>query len=219
MEKIMKKYIFFDLDGTLTDSAEGITNSVAYTLNHYGISVEDKKSLNVFVGPPLVESFMKYYGFDLEKARASVGIYREYFEEKGMFENAVYPGIPELLTGLKKDGFKLYVATSKPEQYSIKILEHFGLAEYFEMIGGADMNETRVHKGDVIRYVCESCGLTDPSEIIMVGDRENDMNGARQNHMEAIGVLYGYGSRKELEEAGASRIAETVEELSKVLRE
>ena len=104
----MKKYIFFDLDGTLTDSAEGITNSVAYVLARYGIKVEDKSSLNVFVGPPLVESFMKYYGFDREKAKASVGIYREYFEDKGMFENAVYPGIPELLDGLRKDGYKLY---------------------------------------------------------------------------------------------------------------
>ena len=144
----MKKYIFFDLDGTLTDSAEGITNSVEYALNHYGISVQDKSSLNVFVGPPLVDSFMKYYGFDHEKARKSVGIYREYFETKGMFENAVYPGIPELLGSLKKEGYKLYVATSKPEQYSVKIIEHFGLAEYFEMIGGADMGENRIHKGD-----------------------------------------------------------------------
>ena len=214
----MKKYIFFDLDGTLTDSAGGITNSVAYVLKHYGISVKDKSTLNVFVGPPLVESFMKYYGFDREQARASVEIYREYFEDKGMFENAVYPGIPELLDGLKKDGYKLYVATSKPEQYSVKIIEHFGLAEYFEMVGGADMNETRVHKGDVIRYVMESCGFTDSSEIVMVGDRENDMNGARQNHMESVGVLYGYGSREELENSGACHIAKTVEELGKVLR-
>lgn len=161
---------------------------------------------------------MKYYGFDREQARASVEIYREYFEDKGMFENAVYPGIPELLDGLKKDGYKLYVATSKPEQYSVKIIEHFGLAEYFEMVGGADMNETRVHKGDVIRYVMESCGFTDSSEIVMVGDRENDMNGAKQNHMESVGVLYGYGSREELENSGAGHIAKTVEELGKVLR-
>ncbi len=214
----MKKYILFDLDGTLTDSAEGITNSVAHVLEHYGIPVEDKSALNVFVGPPLVESFMKYYGFDQEKAKKSVGIYREYFEDKGMFENAVYPGIPELLGSLKKDGYRLYVATSKPEQYSVKIIEHFGLAEYFEMVGGADMEETRVHKGDVIRYVMESCGLTDPDEIVMVGDRENDMNGAKQNHMESVGVLYGYGSREELENAGACHIAATVEELGKVLR-
>lgn len=214
----MKKYIFFDLDGTLTDSAEGITNSVEYALNHYGISVEDKSSLNVFVGPPLVASFMKYYGFDHEKARKSVGIYREYFETKGMFENAVYPGIPELLGSLKKEGYKLYVATSKPEQYSVKIIEHFGLAEYFEMIGGADMGETRIHKGDVIHYVMESCGLINPDEIVMIGDRENDMIGAAQNHMESVGVLYGYGSRAELENAGACHIAETVEELGSVLR-
>lgn len=214
----MKKQIFFDLDGTLTDSAEGITNSVAYTLKHHGITVEDKKSLNVFVGPPLVESFMKYYGFDREKARASVDIYRQYFEKQGMFENAVYPGIPELLSSLKADGYHLYVATSKPERYAKKILEHFELTEYFERIGGADMNETRVHKGDVIRYVMELAGLTDPSEIVMVGDRENDMNGAKQNHMDSVGVLYGYGSREELENAGAGHIAESVEELGKVLR-
>ena len=214
----MKKYIFFDLDGTLTDSAEGITNSVAYALKRNGITVEDKSTLNVFVGPPLVESFMKYYGFDQETAKKSVGIYREYFEDKGMFENAVYAGISELLAGLKKDGYKLYVATSKPEQYSVKIIEHFGLSEYFEMVGGADMNETRVHKGDVIRYVMESCHLTNPDEIVMVGDRENDINGAIQNGIEPVGVLYGYGSREELENAGACHIANDVEELGKVLR-
>ena len=209
----MKKYIFFDLDGTLTDSAEGITNSVAYVLKHYGISVEDKSTLNVFVGPPLVESFMKYYGFDREQARASVGIYREYFEDKGMFENAVYPGIPELLGSLKKDGYKLYVATSKPEQYSVKIIEHFGLAEYFEMVGGADMNETRVHKGDVIRYVMESCGFTDSSEIVMVGDRSYDILGGHAEGLKVIGVLYGYGDLKELSQAGADALATTPQEV------
>ena len=161
---------------------------------------------------------MKYYHFDREEAKKSVGIYREYFEEKGMFENAVYSGIPELLAGLKKDGYKLYVATSKPEPYSVKIIGHFGLAEYFEMVGGADMNETRVHKGDVIRYVMESCNLTNPDEIVMIGDRENDMNGAKQNGIESVGVLYGYGSREELENAGACHIANDVQELGRVLR-
>ena len=210
--------LLFDLDGTLTDSGPGIMHAAETALASFGIAGLSEQALRQFVGPPLVESFMKYYGFDREQARASVEIYREYFEDKGMFENAVYPGIPELLDGLKKDGYKLYVATSKPEQYSVKIIEHFGLAEYFEMVGGADMNETRVHKGDVIRYVMESCGFTDSSEIVMVGDRENDMNGAKQNHMESVGVLYGYGSREELENSGAGHIAKTVEELGKVLR-
>ena len=210
--------LLFDLDGTLTDSGPGIMHAAQTALDSFGITGLSEQALRQFVGPPLVESFMKYYGFDREQARASVEIYREYFEDKGMFENAVYPGIPELLDGLKKDGYKLYVATSKPEQYSVKIIEHFGLAEYFEMVGGADMNETRVHKGDVIRYVMESCGFTDSSEIVMVGDRENDMNGAKQNHMESVGVLYGYGSREELENSGACHIAKTVEELGKVLR-
>ena len=214
----MYQHILFDLDGTLTDPKVGITSAVAHALKFYGIEVENLDTLCKFIGPPLADSFMEYYGFDREQARASVEIYREYFEDKGMFENAVYPGIPELLDGLKKDGYKLYVATSKPEQYSVKIIEHFGLAEYFEMVGGADMNETRVHKGDVIRYVMESCGFTDSSEIVMVGDRENDMNGAKQNHMESVGVLYGYGSREELENSGACHIAKTVEELGKVLR-
>ena len=214
----MYQHILFDLDGTLTDPKVGITSAVAHALKFYGIEVENLDTLCKFIGPPLADSFMEYYGFDREQARASVEIYREYFEDKGMFENAVYPGIPELLDGLKKDGYKLYVATSKPEQYSVKIIEHFGLAEYFEMVGGADMNETRVHKGDVIRYVMESCGFTDSSEIVMVGDRENDMNGAKQNHMESVGVLYGYGSREELENSGAGHIAKTVEELGKVLR-
>ena len=138
--------------------------------------------------------------------------------EPEMLERIEKEIVAPTVAGLKKDGYKLYVATSKPEPYSVKIIGHFGLAEYFEMVGGADMNETRVHKGDVIRYVMESCNLTNPDEIVMIGDRENDMNGAKQNGIESVGVLYGYGSREELENAGACHIANDVQELGRVLR-
>lgn len=213
----MKKYILFDLDGTLTDPMEGITNSVAYALEFYGIHVEDKNTLTVFIGPPLKDSFEKYYGFSAEKATEAIQKYREYFEKSGMFENAVIPGIPEALETLKNKGYILITATSKPERYAKKIMEKFDLARYFQDICGADMEETRVRKGDVIRYAMEKNGITEASQAVMVGDREHDVLGAKECGMDCLGVLFGYGSREELKEAGASQIAETVEEMETLL--
>lgn len=213
-----KKYIFFDLDGTLTDSADGIINSVIYALKSYGMEAGDREALRAFVGPPLAGSFSKYYGFDEKKSLEAVERYREYFREKGLFENQVYPGIREMLEELKKRGAVLMLATSKPELFSRQILEHFDLMQYFDFLGGATMEEKRTAKADVIRYVLESCGLEDClSQIRMVGDREYDIIGARENSIRSVGVLYGYGDRRELEEAGADTLAETVEELKKLL--
>lgn len=215
------KYILFDLDGTLTDPKEGITKSVQYALDHYGIHVEDLDSLCPFIGPPLTDSYMKFYGFSPEQAREGVQVYREYFSVKGWLENKEYPGIHRMLAGLKEVGFELFVATSKPELFAKRILEHFGMAGYFTMIGGADMEETRVRKGDVIRYVLDTCGIgqdeASRARILMVGDREHDVIGARECGLDCVGVLYGYGSREELETAGAAKIVETVEELEQFL--
>jgi len=208
-----KKYILFDLDGTLTNPMEGITKSVQYALRSYGIDVPELKKLIPFIGPPLKDSFMKFYDFPEEQASEAIGRYREYFTSGGMFENAVYEGIPQLLQSLKDAGKVLYVATSKPEEFSKQILEHFGLAGYFDYVAGASMDERRVKKGDVIRYLMDTVGVSDTDRMVMVGDREHDVLGAKENGIDCVGVLFGYGSREELEQAGAYGVVESVEEL------
>ena len=212
-----RPYILFDLDGTLTDPMVGITRSVQHALRAYGIEVEDLQDLCPFIGPPLKDSFMKYYDFPEEQAQEAIGRYREYFAVTGIFENRVYDGITEMLKKLKEDKRTLLVATSKPEAFAVQILEHFHLARYFDWVCGASMDEKRVKKGDVIAYAMETAGIKDAKEAVMVGDREHDILGAAQNSMDCVGVLFGYGSRQELEEAGAKRIAATVEELEEIL--
>lgn len=215
----MKNIFLFDLDGTLTDPGTGITNSVAYALAQYGIQVEDRTVLYPFIGPPLRESFMKFYGFSEEKAEEAVWKYREYFSDKGLFENEVYPGIKEMLGGLKNAGARLFVATSKPTGYSKQILDHFELSEYFEDIQGSTMDGSREKKADVIAYLLNVNHIQEKEEVIMIGDRRQDIDGAKENGLDSCGVLYGYGSWDELEEAQADYIAENVEELGKILAE
>lgn len=212
-----KKYVLFDLDGTLTDSREGIVNSIGYMLDHYGIAI-DRDQLQPWLGPPLKESLMKYCGFAEEKALEGVGVYREYFDRQGIFENRVYPGIEDMLKCLKEQGCVLLVATSKPEVAAVRVLEHFGLAGYFTYIGGATLDDSRVRKGDVIRYVLETCKVREKAQAVMVGDREQDVYGARENELETIGVLYGYGSHEELTDAGADILAKTPMELVQILK-
>ena len=204
-------HIFFDLDGTLTDPGVGITNSVAYALERYGIHVADRRDLYPFIGPPLVDSFKQFYGFSPADARAAVDVYREYFADRGIFENEIYPGIPELLARLRGAGLKLVMATSKPEGFAVRIAEHFGIAQYFDCIAGAAMDETRTAKWEVIEYALERCGVADRSAVLMVGDREHDVLGAARCGLACLGVLYGYGSREELEGAGACAVVPTVE--------
>lgn len=212
-----EEYILFDLDGTLTDPGVGITNSVVYSLKKYGIDVPNKAELYKFVGPPLIDSYMKYYGFSKEQAIEAVGYYREYFSVIGIFENRVYDGIPELLEKLNKNGKKVILATSKPEDFAKRILERFSLDKYFYFVVGATMDETRSQKREVIAYALEQCGKPDPDTAVMVGDREMDIIGAHTLGIKALGVLYGYGSLEELENANADYIAESVEELEKFL--
>ena len=211
------KYLFFDLDGTLTDSVEGITNSVEYALGQFGIIVNDKAELKRFVGPPLVPAVMECYGFDDPNAKKAVAFYRERFQDIGIFENRVYDGIKELLEGLKNKGYTLVIATSKPEVFAKRIADHFDLAKFFTYIAGATFDGKISTKTEVIEYAIKALGLKDRSEIIMIGDRHHDAEGAKETGLDSIGVLYGYGSREELTEAGATYIAPTVEDIAKLL--
>ncbi len=211
------KYILLDLDGTITDPKEGITRSVQYALKSKGILIEDLDSLCRHIGPPLKTSFMDFYGFSESEAEELVKKYREYFRDTGIFENKVYEGMDELLRKLRATGKKLITATSKPEVFAKRILEYFGLDHYFDDICGASMDNNRIDKEDVIRYALEKNGIRDLSEVIMVGDREHDVIGAHKVGIASLGVLFGYGSRQELEEAGADRLALTVAEVYDVI--
>lgn len=213
----MYQTILFDLDGTLTNPGEGITNSVAYSLRHYGIEVPDRTELYKFIGPPLYESYMKYYGFDETAAHEAVEVYREYFKPRGIFENRVYDGIPELLEQLKGAGKRLLVATSKPEGFSRQILDHFCLSQYFDFIAGSTLDGSRIRKADVIRHALSETGLSPDGTLVMVGDREHDVLGAKEVGIPCIGVLFGYGDRPELEAAGAKHIAATVADISRII--
>lgn len=213
----MSKYdhILFDLDGTLTDSGPGIINGFEYSLGKMGIDVPDRASLRRFVGPPLGDSFEKTLGFSPEDAAKGIAFYKEYYAEKGVYENDVYPGIPELLEKLKESGKKLIVATTKAELMANVVMDHFGLGKYFDLMVASN-NTDRKNKIDVLNYAIENGGV-DRERAVMVGDRFYDITGAAHFGMTSVGVLYGYGSRQELEEAGATYIAETVEDLSEIL--
>ena len=213
-----EQHIFFDLDGTLTDSMPGITKGVQYALKRYGILVEDLHALKPFVGPPLHESFMEYYHFERQAAMDAIPVFREYYNAIGWKENSPYEGVEERLRELLADGKKLYVATSKPDPMAKQVLAYFHLTDYFTFIGGASEDSRRVNKDDVIRYVMECCGLSAEDGIVMVGDRSHDIIGAHKAGIPAVGILYGYGSREELTEAGADWICETPKELCKLLK-
>lgn len=206
------QYFLMDLDGTITDPKEGITKSVAYALRYYGIQVENLDTLEKFIGPPLSDSFQEFYGFGEEKSLEAVEKYREYFKDRGIFENKLYPGMEKLLKTIVGQGGKIVLATSKPEVFAKRILEHFRIAEYFTFAAGSTLDTTRNTKGAVIRYALEHLGISG-EDAVMVGDRRHDVIGAKENGMECIGVLFGYGDRAELEEAGADEIVETVEQL------
>ena len=214
MQKI--RNILFDLDGTLTDPMIGITKSVRHALNYFGIEVESLEELIPFIGPPLKKSFENFYGLSEADADKAVEVYREYFSVTGLFENKVYEGIPELLAALKAENKRLFVATSKPTVFAKQILEHFGLAPYFEDICGSFLSGERVEKIDVIRHVLDEHKLS-PEETVMVGDRRFDVDSAKALGLLTIGVLYGYGSREEIEKAAPDKIATTVSDLQALL--
>ena len=209
--------IFFDLDGTLTDPYEGITKSVQYSLKYFGIDVSDRNELKRFIGPPLWESYMKYYGFTKTDADEAVKRYREYFSVTGLFENEVYGGIHTLLQELKDKGLRLSVATSKPAIFSEKILDKFDLSKYFDFLSGSELDGTRVKKADVIEYAIDNLGITDRSSVLMIGDRLHDIEGAHSCGVDACGVLWGYGDRAEHTACGADYIAETLKKLKEII--
>lgn len=211
------QYILFDLDGTLTEPAEGITNAVKYALEKFGICDVSREELLKFIGPPLRDSFKDYYDFNEEDSQKAVRYYREYFGEKGIFENKVYPGITDLLGRLKEKGKTLVVATSKPEKYTVQILDRFHLAEYFDFVAGATMDNSRTRKADIIQYAINHAPILDVEKAIMIGDRHHDIDGANAAHMDSIGVLYGYGTKEELSKAGATYIVSDIRELGEML--
>lgn len=213
----MKQYLLFDLDGTLTDPMVGITSSVQYALEKFGIHVRYLKELIPFIGPPLAESFQKFYGFSKEDAEKAIQYYREYYAPKGIFENEVYEGIPEMLAHLTEAGFTLLVATSKPTVFARKVLKHFGMEDYFSFVGGSELDGSCTKKAEVISYILKTCGI-EAKEAIMIGDRRHDIEGGKACGLESVGVLYGYGTEQELTEAGADHIIRTVAELEDYLR-
>ncbi|MBO4934187.1 MAG: HAD hydrolase-like protein [Clostridia bacterium] len=206
-------YALLDLDGTLTESAPGITNAAAYALKRFGAEAEPSE-LEFFVGPPLHGSFMRC-GLSDAQAREAISVYREYYVARGMFENLPYEGVADALRRLKEAGVTLIVATSKPEPFAVRILEHFGLAEFFAVIAGSTLDETRTSKRDVIEYALASAGVSDRSGAVMIGDRSYDIEGAKQTGLASMGVLYGYGSAEEFAEA--DYVAETPADIADIL--
>ncbi len=209
------RYCLFDLDGTLTDPGIGITNSVMYALKKFDIIEPDRRKLYPFIGPPLLESFHKYYGFTEDQANEAIEYYREYFRAGGIFENSVYEGIPEMLAELKKKGVFVALATSKPYEFAAEILKHFDLYQYFDYIGAATMDGRISKKADVIAELLDKLGIEDKDSVLMVGDRDQDIEGAKKNELSSAGVLWGYGSHDELQGAGADYLVAQPGELLK----
>ncbi len=211
----MKKAILFDLDGTLTDSGEGIINCAQYAFQQMGYPVPPREEMGVFVGPPLWDTFEKF-GIPKERTDEAVKVFRSRYVPIGKFENTPYPGIRELLEELRAEGDLLYVATSKPETTAVEVLEHFDLARYFDRICGADLETKRNSKDAVIAYLLDMTGSD--AEMVMVGDTEYDVLGAAAHGIPTIGVSWGYGDVAAMEKAGAKAIANTTEELLEMLR-
>ncbi len=212
-----RNYILFDLDGTLSDPGEGIINSLIYALKHFDIE-GDPKILRTFIGPPLVDSFQEHYGFDKAQTAEAIRIYREHFHVHGLFQNVIYPGIPELLSDLTKAGKTLAVATTKPTIYALQILEYFKIDQHFkeELVVGSFLDGRRTDKGEIIATVLEHLG-GNTEDKIMVGDRKFDIIGAKANNLDVIGVTYGYGEEVEIRSYKPTAIASSVAELREFL--
>lgn len=219
-----KRYIFFDLDGTLTDSYEGICRSFEYALNRLGIEPKPE-TFRECVGPSVVESLMKHYGVSEETAAEGLRLFREYYETRGYSENRLYPDIENVLKTLNAHGKKLMVATAKPEHMAKQVLEHFGLSDQFCFVAGITFegnqrfgdSEIRSTKEDVINYILKTNDILDPENAVMVGDRGSDITAARRFGLQTIGAAYGYGSREELTAAEADYIAEDPMQLIEII--
>lgn len=211
-------YVFFDLDGTITEPALGITNGIMYALDKLGVQVPNRASLYKFIGPPLRDSFKDFYDFDDEKTEQAVVLYREYYADRGIIENDIMPGMVEALGELKNAGCKLYVATSKPEIYAKKILEHLEIDKYFDIVAGGLLDGSRDKKELVLEYLLEESGIGKLQDkmksVVMVGDRKFDIEGAIAVGIDNIGVTFGYGDRAEFEAAGAMAIVDTASQMT-----
>jgi phosphoglycolate phosphatase len=211
------QYVLFDLDGTITKSDRGIYNALAYTMQQHNLPPIPQKEKHLFIGPPLHSSFMNIFHVSMEEADSMVHTYREYYSAKGKFESELYEGIPTLLKELKKAGYTVALATSKIITFVNEILNHFDIYNYFDVISGADLSAESSDKSLIIHNALTRCGVTDKAQAVMVGDRLYDIQGAKNNGIDSIGVLYGYGSREELKTAGATHLAETVSALLHML--
>lgn len=215
----MKKYdvIAFDLDGTLTNPERGLIASFVYALGKMGVDYGEKEELKRFIGPPIYEEWQRVFGFTPEESSEALLIFREYYSVYGWWDNEMYQGVPEMLRALCESGKKIILATSKPEVFARKILDLFDIAKYFDYVGGADTDKTRDKKHEVLAYSMASLGVTDTSRVILVGDRVYDAEGARACGVDSLGVLYGHGSREEIENSGFNYICESVEDIAKTL--
>lgn len=210
--------VLFDLDGTLVDSGIGVTNSVAYALDKFGITPPPRQELFKFIGPPLTQSFREFCGFDGEKNTLAIKYYREYYSQKGILECTMYEGVLDLMKSLKQKGYKLGLATSKPEIYATQVVANKGILPYIDYVGAATTDEkTRATKEAVVEYVLGLCEEKDRRKILMVGDRHFDVNGAKAYGLDSAGVTFGYGSREELSKAGADYIVDSIFELDNIL--
>ena len=214
----MYQYLLFDLDGTLTNPKEGITKSVQYALRHFGIEVADPDTLTPYIGPPLIPSFMEFHGLTQEQALEALQVYRKRFESVGLFENEVLDGVPEMLCSLKQKGRYVAVASSKPEAYVRRILEHFDLLQFFDEVVGASMDEKLSAKKDIIMEALRRMGKSPgDQDVLMVGDRMHDVEGAKLCGLDSLGVYTGFAPEGELEEAGATYVFQTIKEMADFL--
>ena len=214
----MYQYLLFDLDGTLTNPKEGITKSVQYALHHFGIDVDDPDTLTSYIGPPLIPSFVEFHGLTQEQALEALQVYRQRFASVGLFENEVLEGVPEMLCALKQKGRFLAVASSKPEAYVIRILEHFDLLQYFDEVVGASMDEKRSVKKDVIEEALHRMGKAPGDRnVLMIGDRMHDIEGARLCGLDSLGVYTGFAADGELEAAGATYVFHSIRSMADFL--
>lgn len=211
--------LLFDLDGTITDSAEGIIHSVRYALNKQGKKIPDDCQLTSFIGPPLAESFQTVCQLKEEEIAQAILDYREYYQKKGLFESQLYPDIPKLLLALQQLNLPLYVATSKPEKFARQLLAHYRLTDYFRGIYGASLDGTRAKKSTVIAYALEQAEIDPTETTIMIGDRSHDILGASENGLKSIGVLYGFGTSEELRKAGADKLVSSPLEILSCITE
>lgn len=215
----MYDIVLFDLDGTLTRSEVGIVNAIMYALSKRNITLDDKSILKKFIGPPLAKSFMKYFDFTEDRAKEAVSYCQEYMREKGVYEAPLYDGIKEVLETLFHKRKRVFIATSKPEEFANQIIKHLHIEDFFEGIVGANLDGTQTDKAEVIKLLLEKYAITEKSKVVMVGDREHDILGAISNNIDSVGVLYGYGERAELVSAGATHIIERPAELPDIIKQ